>query len=223
MLCGDDERDAGKRDPQYISNTEPGGAAPYGRPLFHGDMMWHPKPFEVLSLYAQNVEPGSATTSLASGVVAWERLPQRLRARVENLRALNVTGTVPSRGGDDLLLSERHHEVATVKPVKITHPRTGKPILYVSQQNTREIMDLKHDESEALLQELFTYLYAPEVVYEHTWKNGDLLVFDNIAMQHARGNVEIDGPKRTLRKVIAPVPKVKMETPTFEKALAAAR
>jgi taurine dioxygenase len=217
MLCGDDERDAGQRNPQYVSNTEPGGAAPYGRLLYHGDMMWHPKPFEVLSLYGQKVEPGAATTSLASGVVGWERLPAHLRAKVENLRALNVTGTVFSRGGDDLLRAEREHEVETVKPVKIIHPRTGKPILYVSQQNTRKIVELGAEESEALLQELFSHLYAPEVVYEHTWEKGDLLVFDNIAMQHARSNVELNGPKRTLRKVIAPVPKVEMEAPAFEK------
>jgi taurine dioxygenase len=217
MLCGDDERDAGLRDPRYVSNSEKGAAAPYGRLLFHGDMMWHAKPFEVLSLYGQKVEPGAATTSLASGVVGWERLPSNLRARVEGLKALHATGTVYSRGGDDLLRSDREEEISTVKPVKIIHPRTGKPILYVSQQTTREIVGLEHEESEALLQTLFSYLYAPEVVYEHSWKDGDLLVFDNLALQHARGNVELHGPKRTLRKVIAPVPKATMESPTFAK------
>jgi taurine dioxygenase len=222
MLCGDDERNAGQRNPQYVSNTEKGGAAPYGRLLYHADMMWHPQPFQVLSLYGQKVEPGSATTSLASGVAGWERLPAQLRAKVETLQALHVTGTVLSRGGEDLLQSNREQEISTVKPVKIVHPRTGKPILYVSQQTTREIVGLKPDESEALLQELFSYNYAPEVVYEHVWRDGDLLVFDNLALQHARSNVELHGPKRTLRKVIAPVPKVSMEAPTFDKVAQAA-
>jgi alpha-ketoglutarate-dependent taurine dioxygenase len=222
MLCGDDEREAGKRDPQYVSNTEKGGSAPYGRLLYHADMMWHPKPFEVLSLYGKQAESGAATTSLASGVVAWERLPADLKARVEKLEALQVTGTVNSRGGDDLLKSDREKEYSCVKPIKITHPRTGKPILYVSQQTTREIVGMEHGESEALLLELFSHLYAPDVVYEHTWHEGDMLVFDNIALQHARSNVELNGPKRTLRKVIAPVPKLNMETPTFEKTREAA-
>jgi taurine dioxygenase len=222
MLCGADERDAGQRNPQYVSNTEKGGAAPYGRLLYHGDMMWHPQPFQVLSLYGQKVEPGAATTSLASGVVAWERLPVQLRAKVEPLQARHVTGTVLSRGGDDLLQSNREQEISTVKPVKLIHPRTGKPILYVSQQCTRDIVGLGPDESEALLQELFSYIYAPEVVYEHVWQDGDLLVFDNLALQHARSNVELHGPKRTLRKVIAPVPKVAMESPTFDKVAQAA-
>jgi taurine dioxygenase len=37
-------------------------------------------------------------------------------------------------------------------------------------------------------------------------------------LQHARGNVELNGPKRTLRKVIAPIPKVAMQSPTFANA-----
>jgi len=218
MLVDENEHDAGMRDPMYVSNTEKGANAPYGRLLFHADMMWHPKPFQVLSLYGAKVEPDAATTSLASGTYAWQNLPADLRARVENLQALHVTGTVYSRGGDDLLRSEREREESTIKPIKYIHPRTGKPVLYVSQQTTRAIVGLGAEESEKLLQALFAHLYAPAAVYEHTWQDGDLMVFDNVALQHARSNVELNGPKRTLRKVIAPIPKVSMQSPTFAKA-----
>jgi taurine dioxygenase len=216
MLCGGNEQEAGTADPKYVSNTEKGGAAPYGRLLFHADQMWFSDPSRVLSLYGQKVESGAATTSLASGVAAWERLPAALRVRVENLEALHVTGTVFSRGGDDLLRAHRKQDVSTIKPALIKHPHTGKPVLYVSQQTTRQLVGFEPEESEVLLQELFSYLYAPDMVYEHVWQDGDLLVLDNIALQHARSNVELHGPKRTLRKVIAPVPKVAIETPTFD-------
>jgi taurine dioxygenase len=218
MLVDENEHDAGMRDPMYVSNTEKGANAPYGRLLFHADMMWHPKPFQVLSLYGAQVDPGSATTSLASGTYAWQTLPADVRARVENLQALHATGTVYSRGGADLLRSEREREESTIKPIKYIHPRTGKPVLYVSQQTTREIVGRGAEESEALLQGLFAHIYAPAAVYEHTWQDGDLMVFDNVALQHARSNVELNGPKRTLRKVIAPIPKVSMQSPTFAKA-----
>ena len=218
MLCGDNEQDAGKPEPKFVSNTEKDGAAPYGRLLFHADQMWFADPSEVLSLYGQQFEPGAATTSLASGVAAWERLPADLRARVENLEALHVTGTVFSRGGDDLLRAHRKQDISMIKPAVIEHPRTGKPVLYVSQQTTRQLVGFEPEESEALLQELFSYLYAPDAVYEHVWQDGDLLVLDNIALQHARSNVELHGPKRTLRKVIAPIPTAAIETPTFGEA-----
>ena len=219
MLIGDDgpSTTAG-RDPYYVSNKEPGGFAPYGRLMFHADMMWHPQPYRVLSLYAVNVEPGSPATILASGTHAWESLPAELRARVEGLHAVHITGQVYSRGGDDLLKPERKDEQSTITQIAHRHPQTGKTILYVSQQMTREIVELPHDESEELLQTLFSHLYDPARLYEHDWRTGDLVVFDNIAMQHGRGNVDADGPIRTLRKVVAPIPKLSVEKPQYANA-----
>jgi alpha-ketoglutarate-dependent taurine dioxygenase len=200
---------------RFISNRSPEGLAPYGRLLFHADMMWAPEPFQVLSLYAVDVEPGAATTTITSGVRAWVTLPPALKERVLGLHAEHVTGQVYHRGGDDLLRPQREVERSTVTPIARRHPRTGETILYVSQQMTRRIVELDEDESEELLQLLFAHLYGPDLTYEHTWRLGDLLVLDNLAMQHSRGNVEVDGPARTLRKVIAPVPTIEAERPTF--------
>jgi taurine dioxygenase len=218
LLIGEEESGPVPDKVYHVSNKEPDAAAPYGRLMFHADMMWSPQPFQVLSLYATNVEPGSATTTLASGTCAWESLPADLRIRVQYLHAVHITGQVYGRGGNDLLRPQRENERSTVKKVAQRHPRTGKTILYVSQQNTREIFGFAPDESERLLQMLFSHLYRPENVYEHTWRTGDLLVFDNIAMQHGRGNVELNGPTRTLRKAIAPVPQIAAERPRFAKA-----
>ena len=88
----------------------------------------------------------------------------------------------------------------------LEHPRTGKTVLYASQQMTSGIDGLAPDESEALLDELFAHLYRSDVVYEHEWRNHDLVAWDNIAVQHARPNVTLEGPVRTLRKVFAPIP-----------------
>ena len=99
------------------------------------------------------------------------------------------------------------------------HPRTGQTILYISQMNTSEIVELSHDESEELLELLFAHLYGPENTYEHDWRNGDLVAWDNQAIQHARGTVKTEGPARTLRKVIRPIPTLTgIETPTYTRA-----
>jgi taurine dioxygenase len=79
-------------------------------------------------------------------------------------------------------------------------------LLYTSQQMTARVEGLDPVESEALLDELFAHLYRPEAVLDHEWRQGDLVIWDNLALQHARGNVEIEGPERTLRKVIGPLP-----------------
>lgn len=219
MLIGDDSPGSTEtRKENHVSNKEDDGLAPYGRLMFHADMMWHEEPFRVLSLYAITTEPGSATTSLTSAANAWATLPEDLRRKVEGKHARHQTGQVYHRGGDDLAMPQRSVEVSTIKPIPHLHPATGKPLLYTSQQMTHNIVELPEDESEALLLKLFDHLYSPEMVYEHEWRDGDLLVFDNITMQHARGNVDRDGPTRTLRKVIAPIPNIKAETPRYERA-----
>ena len=37
-----------------------------------------------------------------------------------------------------------------------------------------------------MLAELFAHLYAPENVYTHRWESNDLVIWDNLSVQHAR-------------------------------------
>jgi alpha-ketoglutarate-dependent taurine dioxygenase len=203
----------------YISNRREASAAPFGRLQFHADTMWADQPFEVLSLFGVDVEQPSIPTIFISGTHACETLPDALRARVEGLSALHTAGAV--RRGDltDVLVSVVERPPSTVKPVIHPHPRTGTPILYVCEQMTKEIVGLDHEESEALLRELFDHLYDPANRWEHHWRKGDFVVWDNVAMQHARPNVDTEGPARTLRKVASPVPELALsERPTFSTA-----
>jgi alpha-ketoglutarate-dependent taurine dioxygenase len=205
-LIGDDTpASAGESVERFISNVDPEGLAPFGRLMFHVDAMWVPEPFQVLSLYAADVAPGSATTTFASAVHAWETLPDELRARIEGLHVRQIAGQVRSRGGDDLLDPDFGDDHAAVMPITRRHPRTGATVLYVSQQMTKDIVELGPEEGEELLQELFAHMYHPSVLVEHEWRTGDLVVFDNLALQHARGNVAVDGPARRLRKVMLPM------------------
>jgi taurine dioxygenase len=193
----------------YVSNKEEKGGAPYGRLLYHSDMMWSDHTFQVLSLYAIQVEPPVTPTLFASGVHGWSTLPDDLRARAEQHAAIQGHAEQErARAGNDpdVLVSTFENAQMRTTPIGMRHPRTGDTVLYVSQQQTREIDGMPESESEALLEELFSHLYRTEVLYEHQWRNGDLVAWDNIAIQHARPNVTLEGPVRTLRKVFAPIP-----------------
>src|SRR5262249_1558860 len=128
--------------PYNVSNKDPDGAAPYGRLMFHADMMWADEPFQVLSLQGLDVTPGSATTSLASAPRAWDALPTNLKDRVANLDVVQITGSVYKRGGPEILRPEREEERSVIKKIAQRHMRTGETILYVSQQNSREIVGM---------------------------------------------------------------------------------
>jgi len=214
-----DGKDVDAADAFNVSNREDDGGAPYGKLLFHSDMMWAENPVHVLSLYGLELEPPVAPTVFTSSAQAWKTLPAELRSRVEGKHAVHATGQ-RERGkepGGELLQPIRENQQSTTKPVGNAHPRTGDTLLYVCQMMTDNIVELPADESEELLEELFAHLYDKKITYSHDWRQGDLVLWDNMAMQHARLQVDKDGPVRTLRKVIAPKPNIKIEKPKFSK------
>ena len=212
--------DVPTEDNWYVSNARPDSAAPYGRLQFHMDTAWADEPNEIVSLYASELEPPVASTSFASSVQGYATLPDELRARLEGLEVINSAGQIRRRGDlSDVLLSPVERPPWTRKPLVLTHPRTGVPLVYACEQNTREIVGMDPDEGEALLDEVFDHLYAPANVWDHDWQLHDLVLWDNIAIQHARANVLADGPVRTLRKIATPMPSLEQdEKPVYDNA-----
>jgi alpha-ketoglutarate-dependent taurine dioxygenase len=207
----------------YVSNKEQGGGAPFGRLLFHSDMMWSEHTFRVLSLYGVEIEQPASPTIFASARHGWTTLPDNLRERVAEMSVVqghDEEDRARAANDPNILISTFTDLPTRSTPVALTHPRTGETVLYVSEQMTQGIETLERDESEALLAELFTHLYRTALLYEHAWQTHDLVAWDNIAVQHARPNVTLDGPVRTLRKVFAPVPPrtASPSRPTFSSA-----
>lgn len=71
-----------------------------------------------------------------------------------------------------------------IHPVVITHPRTGRKCIFVNEGRTVNFVGLDAAESKVLLQNLLDALKAPHRMYRHRWQVGDLLMWDNIAVQH---------------------------------------
>jgi taurine dioxygenase len=203
--------DAERQSTFYISNRIEDAAAPFGRLMWHSDGMWSEHPFDVISLYGEAVEPPVPPTRFASTARAWETLPSPLRERVRHVSAVQVPGpeNFAHRRGDDegdLVQPVRDKDYSVTTPVARQHPRNGRTLLFVSQQMTSHIDGIPTEESEHLLEALFEHMYAADNVLEHEWSEGDLVVWDNLACQHARPDVQIDSSVRTLRKVGWPLP-----------------
>jgi taurine dioxygenase len=198
----------------YVSNREPGALIPYGRLLWHSDTMWSDRPEDAIALYGMEVEPGVAPTLYASTTHAWETLPAELRERVEGVSAVHGEGQARRAEEDPTLFHYDHpHNRSVTTPVALVHPRTGRTMLYVSEMQTRELLGMSAEQSDDLLDALRAHLYDPSNRYEHQWNPHDYVVWDNLACQHTRPYVAIDGPVRTLRKVAAPPPWIRPELP----------
>lgn len=230
LLIGNDVPDPDAltvKDNFLISNREPTGAAPHGRLLYHSDQMWSAKDrVDLISLFGREVGQPAIPTMFVSAVEAWESLPAHLRQKVEGRSAIQHYDPDVYRkraaGDTDVLVSTYDTgEDFVTTPIGFTHPRTGKTILYVCQQTTQRIAGMSEQESDELLDALFDHLYAKEGEVAHHWQEGDFVIWDNLALQHARPNVMVDGPPRTLRKTLAPFPKTAIKGPKYGSVAAA--
>jgi taurine dioxygenase len=187
----------------FVSNHRPDGSLGSHAASFHIDYGFFPKPYEAISLYGLEVPEAGTETWFVSAVEAARTLPRELRARVAGRHARAIVDVtcaeketvVRVRAGR---LDESYpHEV---RPVLWPHHRDGALILGVWEQQTDGIVELDDADSAALVEELFAHLYRPEHRYVHHWQPGDLVVWDNHALQHARPDVGTEQP-RTLRRV----------------------
>jgi taurine dioxygenase len=174
------------------------GALPDGEMQFHSDQCHQERPAMASMLYAIEIPSVGGNTLFANAYRAYETLPARIKERIDDLRALNAYDY-------DSGATMRSTKVAAdapsyVHPVVRRHPATGRKALYINRLMTRRIEGVPEDESEALLNLLFDHQEQREFVYEHVWRPGDLLMWDNRCTLHARTDFSA-AERRLLRRV----------------------
>ena len=173
------------------------GVLGQGEMWFHTDKCYVEKPHRATFLYALQLPTEGGATRFSSLYAAWDRLPEELKKRLDGAIVMQGHQYSAGRRIDLSVPLEKIHHCR--QPMVVVNPDSGRKSLYVSSQNTMWIEGMDRGESEALLQKLFEVVEDPEIIYEHAWRNGDLLLWDNLACLHARA----DWPKdqaRTLRR-----------------------
>jgi taurine dioxygenase len=185
-----------KEDGKYI------GALPDGEMYFHSDMCYVERPSMATLLYAMVIPSEGGNTLFANMYKAYETLPEQTRQRLEGLKAVN--GYEPGTSAPMAAMRTRSQPSPTARtyahPVVCTHPATGKKALYVNRLMTEYIVGMPREESNALLESLFDHQEQRQFIYEHRWTVGDLIMWDNRCILHARGDFNAN-ELRKLRRV----------------------
>jgi taurine dioxygenase len=177
---------------------KPIGALPDGEMHFHTDQCHQERPAMASMLYALEVPSTGGNTLFANGYKAYETLPAEIKRRIEGRKALNAYDydTAATKRGTRLAQGVPSY----VHPVVRTHPATGRKALYVNRLMTVRIEGLSAHESDELLACLFDHQERPEFVYEHVWRAGDLVIWDNRCTLHARTDFS-PNERRLMRRV----------------------
>jgi taurine dioxygenase len=194
----------------YVTNREiPQRLFPRLQPLlWHNDGAYGPRPGIATSLWAIDVSPLAAPTMFANAVEVVDRLDAGLRQRAETLRIVNVRDTAFDRTYERVPLEELMNTdepdryVTYEHPVLYDPPHLDHKAVIASEHMTSHVVDLPSDEGDAFLQELYAQLYSDDNVYSHYWQPGDLIIWDNIALHHARPEEVGDIPRHLRRQCI---------------------
>ena len=178
-------------------NGETIGALPDGEMMFHHDTIHRDDPHKATLLYSVEIPTYGGDTLFASGTAAYDALDEEVKAKVEGRRAVNyyVYNSVVrgDKQGVDATSQAAH-------PVIRTHDETNRKAIYVNRLMTIAIEGLPEDESDELLNLLFDHQEQQRFIYEHVWRVGDILMWDNRCTLHARTDFSPD-ERRLMRRI----------------------
>ncbi len=184
---------------QHVSNVRDDGLFGKGDLDFHLDQLFQPEPLAALILTAIDLPGEGGDTLFVNGFAAVEKMPPELRARLASLRCLNGYTFAGSLAKDWNVKDAATDGMVQEHPMLWTDPDSGRQALWVNKLTTLHVVGLEAEESKALIAEARSYLYDDSITYRHRWQVGDMLLWDNRRLQHARTPFDESRP-RTLRR-----------------------
>jgi taurine dioxygenase len=171
-----------------VENGEPIGSLGAGEASWHTDMSYLVDPPKASILYALEVPPEGGNTYFCSMYRAYDCLPDELRRCIASF-SLKHDATYNSGGyvrQGTVASDDPIHSPGQYHPLVCTHPETGRCLLYLGRRRNAYIGGLTLSESEALLDELWSYASQEAFVWRSVWQIGDLVLWDNRCTMHRR-------------------------------------
>ena len=185
--------------------------------FWHSDLSYKQVPSLLSALYALEVPVKDGVvlghTNFASTTAAYDALPEDMKRKLgalknvhsyvyyrnKNIQAQKDEQARGDRAVQEHVLTPEHlAQVPDAEmPIVRTHPVTGRKGLFINEAHTSKIVGLPGTEADALLKEICAHIIKPEFQYVHQWQAGDLLMWDNVALQH-KANFNYRLPLRRL-------------------------
>jgi taurine dioxygenase len=146
-------------------------------------------------------------TVFANMHAAYDGLPDALKQRLRGMTATHDFNKFweemrrrPGSIRSPLTPEQRAKRPPSVHPVFLTHPITGRQVLYCNPGYAIRINELDEAESDRVLKILFEHQLQPKYIYTHTWTERDVLMWDHIGTLHnAIPDYRPDEPRLMMR------------------------
>ncbi len=130
-------------------------------------------------------------TEFSNMHAAYEGLPAELRQRLDGMTVLHdfnkfweMMRREKNSKRPPLTEVQRKAKPPVSQPVFLTHPLTGRKVLYANPGYSVRINELPEKESDEVLQFLFAHQLKPEYRYTSRWEAGDVLMWEDLGTIH---------------------------------------
>ena len=168
---------------------------------WHSDMTYSETPPPASLLLGIEIPDQGGDTHFADQRAALAVLPAALRRRIESLSVKHNaahTSVGKLRPGFEAFDDPRDAPGA-IHPMIKTHNETGKPALYLGRREWAYITGMTVEESDDLLDALWTYVAIKEITWTQQWQPFDLIIWDNRCVMHRRDGFD-QNSRRYMRR-----------------------
>lgn len=188
---------------QYVSNTRSGGILPNGELAYHQDHLFDPEPVRAIMLYGVEVPASGSATKFRSCSDIYEHMSEPLRSNAENVRCLHLfdfeseavkpptdnvevwASGLKDRDCPFSLETASPNAPRTWQPLIWRNPETGLATVWCNHGSTVAFEGATYEQGKALLNQIADVAEGVDD-YVHDWRTGDLLLWNNLTLQHAR-------------------------------------
>lgn len=172
-----------------------------GNLLWHSDSSFKPTPAYWSMLHARVIPPRGGETEYIDTRVAWDYLPENLKALTRDLVAEHsLIFSRAQLGFDEFSPLEMERCAPVPQRLVRYHAESGRLALYLSAHIGR-IRGWETPEATALIRELTEHATQRHFVYTHRWRVNDLVIWDNRCTMHRGMRYDDKVYPRDLRRV----------------------
>jgi alpha-ketoglutarate-dependent 2,4-dichlorophenoxyacetate dioxygenase len=186
-----------------------------GNQLWHTDSSFKPVPAMASALSGREVPPAGGETEFVSMRHTWATLPEELRARLEGRVVVHSILYSRSTIAPGLFDPEHERGLPPVRQALVrANPANGRKGIYIGS-HAWYVEGMDYAESRRLLDDLLARTTRPECVYQHRWRQWDLVMWDNRCVLHRGRPWDAAHHRRVMRRTT-----VAGEGPTADPPLA---
>jgi taurine dioxygenase len=180
---------------------KPVGSLGSDEAFWHTDSSFTEKPISASLLHAIEVTEQGGETAFLNMYEAYADMPAGLAARIEGIYVNHskVHNSAGVRRPEFADVTDPSKAPGVKHPIVRTHPVTGRKCLYLGRRLNSYVFGAKLEQSEALLDEIWAHTCQDKYVWQHKWRVGDLLVWDNRCTMHHR-NAFAPNARRLMHK-----------------------